>query len=74
MLAAQSGPLQRKEKKMVDGRCWAILAEATTGFIAIARQFHFCEDLLMEIERRLYNESPFPIHQKKEGKKNESIY
>lgn len=72
MLAARLSQPQRKEQKMIDGRCWAILAEATTGFLAIARQFHFCEDLLGEIERRLYRESPFPIHQG--GKKNESIH
>lgn len=54
---------------MYDGRCWAVLAEATASFIAIARRFHFCEDLLSEIERRLYKESPFPIHHKG-GKEN----
>ncbi len=47
---------------MVDGRAWAILAEATTCFIAVARHYHFCEDILSLIERRLFAESPFPIH------------
>lgn len=52
---------------MVDGRAWAILAEATTCFIAVARHYHFCEDILSVIERRLFAESPFPIHHKKGG-------
>jgi len=59
---------------MVDGRAWAILAEATTCFIAVARHYHFCEDILSLIERRLFAESPFPIHHKREVKKNESIH
>ena len=55
---------------MYDGRQWATLAEATMNFIVVARQCHFCEDLLKIIERRLFRESPFPIHHKKqEGKK-----
>ncbi|WP_297571026.1 hypothetical protein [uncultured Anaerovibrio sp.] len=53
---------------MVDGRNWAILAEATTKFITVARQYHFCTEILQLIERRLYRESPFPIHHKKEEK------
>ncbi len=58
---------------MVDGRGWVALAKATTRFIAEAKYYHFCEDLLQLIERRLFNESPFPIHHKKEDK-NESIH
>lgn len=58
---------------MVDVRGWAALADATTRFIAEARYYHFCEDILTLIERRLYRESPFPIHHKKEDK-NESIH
>lgn len=53
---------------MVDGRGWTSLAKATTRFIAEARYYHFCEDLLKIIERRLYRESPFPIHNEKKGK------
>jgi hypothetical protein len=53
---------------MVDGRGWTVLAEATTRFIAEAKHYHFCEDLLQLIERRLYDESPFRLHHiKKEG-------
>jgi len=74
MLAAQSRPLKRKEQIMVDGRGWTSLAEATTRFIAEARYYHFCEDLLKIIERRLYSESPFPIHHHQGGKKNESVH
>lgn len=58
---------------MVDGRGWAALAEATTRFIAEARYYHFCEDILNLIERRLYRESPFPIHHERKCK-NESIH
>lgn len=59
---------------MDDGRGWAALADATTRFIAEARYYHFCEDILQLIERRLYRESPFPIHHQKErGLKNESF-
>ena len=53
---------------MVDVRGWVALADATTRFIAEARYYHFCEDILNLIERRLYRESPFPIHHKKEDK------
>lgn len=56
---------------MVDGRGWAALAEATTRFIAEARYYHFCEDILTLIERRLFHESPFPIHHERKGKKCE---
>ncbi len=68
MLVVLSRPLHKKEQKMVDGRNWAILAEATTKFITVARQYHFCTEILQLIERRLYRESPFPIHHKKEEK------
>ena len=54
---------------MVDGRGWAALAKATTQFIAEARYYHFCEDILNLIERRLYRESPFQIHRERKEKK-----
>ena len=56
---------------MVDGRGWAALAKATTQFIAEARYYHFCEDILNLIERRLFHESPFPIHYERKGNKCE---
>ena len=50
---------------MVDGRGWTALAKATTRFIAEAKYYHFCEDLLQLIERRLFRESPFKVHKNK---------
>lgn len=41
---------------------WHELCKATTEFLAVARQYRFCEDLLDEIERRLYACSPFSKH------------
>lgn len=38
---------------------YEILADATTEFLALAKQYHFCEELLPTIERKLYEESPF---------------
>lgn len=38
---------------------YEILADATTEFLALAKQYHFCEDLLPTIEWKLYEESPF---------------
>ena len=49
---------------MMSGRQWGILARYTLDFIAVAREYGFCIDLLNIIERRLYSESPFPIHRK----------
>lgn len=55
---------------MMSGRQWGILAQITLKFIIVAKESGFCLDLLNEIERRLFRESPFPIHhKKKEGKK-----
>ena len=50
----------------MNGRQWGILAQVTLQFIVLAKENKFCTDLLNEIERRLYRESPFPIHHKKE--------
>nr|DAR41706.1 MAG TPA: hypothetical protein [Caudoviricetes sp.] len=41
---------------------WCLLARITLRFTSAARRAHFCEDIIPEIERRLYRESPFPIH------------
>lgn len=38
---------------------YEILADAATEFLALAKQYHFCEELLPTIERKLYEESPF---------------
>lgn len=38
---------------------WYMLRKVTGEFLAIAKQYHFCEDMLPEIERRLYDCSPF---------------
>ena len=48
----------------MNGREWGLLAQATLNFLMKAREYGFCIDLLNIIERRLYNESPFPIHRK----------
>lgn len=48
----------------LSGRKWVILAEKTLDFLTIAKEYGFCNDLLNIIERRLYSESPFPIHRK----------
>ncbi|MDD6381885.1 MAG: hypothetical protein PUG02_00725 [Selenomonadaceae bacterium] len=44
---------------MLQSLHYIVLANATQEFIALARQYHFCEEMLDEIERRLYAESPF---------------
>lgn len=49
----------------MSGLEWCHLARATLAFIAKAKRAHFCEDFLAEIERRLFLESPFPSHHKK---------
>jgi hypothetical protein len=74
MHAVQLRHPQRKGQTMVDGRGWTALARATTRFIAEAKYYHFCEDILALIERRLYKESPYPIHHRKKEDKNESIH
>jgi hypothetical protein len=48
----------------MNGRQWSLLAQITMKFIVIAKESGFCLDLLNEIERRLYKESPFSIHHK----------
>lgn len=48
----------------MNGLNWCLLARATANFLSAARQAHFCEDLLDEIERRLFEQSPFPAHHK----------
>lgn len=58
----------------MESRKWQTLARYTLDFIAVAKENGFCLDILHDIKRRLYNESPFPIHQKKEDKSNESIH
>lgn len=53
---------------MMSGRKWSILADKTLAFISIATEYGFCLDMLHEIRRRLYDESPFRLHHiKKEG-------
>lgn len=44
---------------MIQPLHYQLVADATTEFLALARQYHFCEDHLDDIERRLYEESPF---------------
>ena len=44
---------------MIQPLHYSVLADATSEFIALARQYHFCEDMLPTIERKLYAESPF---------------
>ena len=53
----------RRAQEM-NGREWGLLAQATLNFLLKAREYGFCIDLLNIIERRLYSESPFPIHRK----------
>lgn len=52
----------------MEGRRWCLLAEKTLAFIAIAKEHHFCIELLGDIRRRLYAVSPFPIHRKERKK------
>lgn len=54
---------------MMSGRKWSILADKTLAFISIATEYGFCLDMLHEIRRRLFRESPFKVH-KKGGKGN----
>ena len=42
------------------------MAKETMAFISVAKECDFCKDLLNELERRLFEESPFSIHHKKE--------
>lgn len=53
---------------MLSGRQWGLLAEATLNFIARAKEYGFCLDMLKRIEGRLYEWSPFPIHRKERRK------
>ena len=57
----------------MESRKWQTLARYTLDFIAVAKENGFCLDILQNIERRLYRESPFPIHHERKGK-NESIH
>lgn len=41
---------------------WHVLYSTVSEFLAIARQYHFCEHLLPEIEQELFNMSPYPKH------------
>jgi len=52
----------------MESRKWQTLARYTLDFIAVAKENSFCLDILQNIERRLYSESPFPIHHEKKGK------
>lgn len=46
----------------MSGQQWAILADKALEFIVLARENHFCMDMIDIIEGRLYEESPFNIH------------
>ncbi len=39
---------------------WHALYAAVSEFLAVAKQYHFCEDMLPEIEKRLFALSPYP--------------
>lgn len=41
---------------------WHALYAAVSEFLAVARQYHFCEDMLPEIEKRLFALSPYSKH------------
>lgn len=47
---------------------WTTLAKSASQFFVVAREKHFSEDIIKELERRLYKESPFDIHHKKKFK------
>lgn len=55
----------------MESRKWQTLARYTLDFIAVANENGFCLDILQNIKRRLYCESPYPIHHKKEEQNNE---
>lgn len=63
---------------MIQSLHYQLIADATTEFLALARQYHFCEDHLDDIERRLYEESPFKgtsaAINRKGGRSHESIH
>jgi len=50
---------------MMSGRKWSVLADKTLAFISIAMEYGFCLDMLHEIRRRLFRESPFKVHKNK---------
>jgi hypothetical protein len=52
----------------MESREWSILADVTLEFIVTAREKGFATDILDDLQRRLFKESPFPIH--KEVMKN----
>ena len=54
---------------MMSGRQWGILAKYTLDFIAVAKEYGFCTDLIGLIRRRLYELSPFQIHHRKKEEK-----
>ena len=41
---------------------WHALYAVVSEFLAVARQYHFCEDMLPEIEKRLFALSPYSKH------------
>jgi len=53
----------------MESRKWQTLARYTLDFIAVAKENGFCLDILQNIERRLYRESPFQIHHERKEKK-----
>ena len=63
---------------MIQPLHYQVVADATTEFLALARQYHFYEDHLDDIERRLYAESPFKgmgtVIDRKDGKTYESVH
>ena len=64
LLAISGVDIWKQRTRKMNGREWGLLAQATLNFLMKAREYGFCIDLLNIIERRLYSESPFPIHRK----------
>ena len=51
----------RKDQRM-NSLHWHALYAAVSEFLAVAKQYHFCEDMLPEIEKRLFALSPYSKH------------